>query len=451
MSENGSNNKKGGMGPVRWIILIAAICVFCYSGYQLFTILWGYKAANDEYSSLAEEFTNPVSAGAGSDKEKEAASASPGNAEAVADVSLAGNGAGTAAADATNSGTGEASGEASGRTEGTAEGEASGEGSGQTESAAGGASTSALTGTSAPNGTDDAANANESVAGNVLEIDAGEADSTGANAAAAASGSAAPTGKSGAAESAESKAELVIPKIPAEEKEEEHYLIEDAKPPLEVNFKELQAINPEIVGWVYVDAQDNISYPILRAEDNEAYLHQTFRKQYLYAGSIFEDCHNKGDFADPNTVVYGHNMRDGSMFGTLKNMNDQEKYDKDPYFWILTPDGNYRYHIFSIFTTGAESDTYNLYFHNGPEFLEWEKKMQSQSNVKNDVPLSKSDKTVILSTCTSDSSMRCVVIGKCVSSDRPKRKQATALTTVSAAGGTESKAEGDSAKQSEGD
>ena len=225
----------------------------------------------------------------------------------------------------------------------------------------------------------------------------------------------------------------MIPSIPGARKaEEEDLLIEDAKPPLKVDWKQLKAINPDIVGWLYVDAQPNISYPILRGDDNDEYLHTTFRKQYLYAGSIFEETNNNGDFADPNTIVYGHNMKDGSMFGTLKNMNDQEKYDKDPYFWILTPDGNYRYHIYSIFTTGVDSDTYTLYSQNGPEFLQWEEKMQNQSDVKNTVKLSKSDKTVILSTCTSDSSKRCVVIGKCVSSKRPARRQAVGLTVVKA-------------------
>ena len=350
MSENQPERKRGGLGPVRWIILIVAVCVFCYSGYRLFVIFSGYKAASDEYSSLADDFTSPVAANGKAAGEK-------GSAAAVSK--------GADAADANENGSS--------------------------------VKTAAVS---------DSSESEAVSSGSVADSAPLEAELT------------------------ESKADLVIPEIPVIEKEEEHYLVEDAEPPLTVNFKQLQAINPDIVGWLYVDTQNNISYPILRGEDNEMYLHQTFRKQYLFAGSIFEDYHNNTDFADPNTVIYGHNMKDGSMFGTLKNMNDQEKYDANPYFWILTPEGNYRYHIFAIFTTGADSDTYTLYYQNGPEFLKWEEKMQSQSNVKNEVPLAKSDKAVILSTCTSDSSVRCVVIGKCVSSDRPQRKQAAALTTV---------------------
>ncbi len=196
---------------------------------------------------------------------------------------------------------------------------------------------------------------------------------------------------------------------------------ENADPPLEVDWDELAAINPEIVGWIYVDGLPHISYPICRAGDNDYYLHHTFRKEYLFAGSIFEDYHNAPDFSDPNSVVYGHNMRDGSMFNTLKQMNSQEAYEANPYFWILTPKGNYRYHIYSIMTAGISSEVYVLYHNNGPEFLEWEKRMQAASNVRNDVKLLESDKTVVLSTCTSDSSVRWVVIGKCVSSERPAK------------------------------
>ena len=206
------------------------------------------------------------------------------------------------------------------------------------------------------------------------------------------------------------------------DQEEEEMLVEDAEPPMNVDWAELKKVNPDITGWVYVEGMDNISYPICLGEDNDYYLHHTFRKESVFAGAIFEDYHNSSDFADPNTIVYGHNMRNGSMFGKLKFMRDQAKYDENPFFWILTPDGNYRYHIFAIFLTPVDSEVYTLFSQNSNEFLRWERRIQAQSEVKNSVPLSRNDKTVVLSTCTSDSSKRCVVIGKCVSSKRPVRK-----------------------------
>ena len=197
-------------------------------------------------------------------------------------------------------------------------------------------------------------------------------------------------------------------------------VFEDAEPPLKVDFDDLRKENPEIVGWLYVDAfPETISYPILRGEDNDYYLHHTFRKTYLFAGSIFENCDNSADFTDPHTIIYGHNMKNRSMFGNLKFLKEQERYDKNPYFWILTPQGNYRYKIFAAFDTPVSSSVYTLFSGGGEEFLAWEKEQKERSAVKNDIALRADDYTVTLSTCTSDSSVRCVVIGKCVSSIRP--------------------------------
>ncbi len=198
-------------------------------------------------------------------------------------------------------------------------------------------------------------------------------------------------------------------------------IIEDAEPPVEVDWENLKAINPDIVGWLYIESNSNINYPICHTTDNDYYLHRTFRRDYLYAGSIFEECLNSADFTDPNTIVYGHNMKSGSMFGTLKLLRERSRYDSGPYFWILTPQGNYRYHIYSVMETPFDSEIYNLFEKRGPEFLAWERRLQAASEISNDLPLTENDFTVTLSTCTSNESIRCVVIGKCVSSVKPTK------------------------------
>ncbi|MDO4620282.1 MAG: class B sortase, partial [Lachnospiraceae bacterium] len=197
--------------------------------------------------------------------------------------------------------------------------------------------------------------------------------------------------------------------------------LDDAKAPLDVNWAELKQVNPDIVGWLYLEGEPSISYPICLAEDNDYYLHRTFERKDLFAGAIFEDYHNAGDFSDPNSIVYGHNMKNGSMFGKLKYLTDS--YDEHPYFWILTPYANYRYRIYSIMTTSVTSDVYMLYSVHDERYLAWEEALRSQSEVKSDVRLFKEDKTVTLSTCTSDSDYRKVVIGKCVSLQRPVKRE----------------------------
>ena len=108
------------------------------------------------------------------------------------------------------------------------------------------------------------------------------------------------------------------------------------------------------MGWIYVEAVPDINYPIVHGKDNETYLHRTYEKNYNFAGTIFVDYENKGDFSDCNTIVYGHNMKNGSMFAQLKKFTqDEETYKKSKYFWIFTPEKNYRYEIISAYTTGV--------------------------------------------------------------------------------------------------
>ena len=198
--------------------------------------------------------------------------------------------------------------------------------------------------------------------------------------------------------------------------------IEDADPPMRVDWEGLKASNPDIAGWVYMDAFPGNSYPVMQAEDNDFYLHRDFNKGYLYAGCIFMDFENAKDFSDPASIVYGHNMKNGSMFACLKKLKDQKTYDENPYFWILTPRGDYRYHIYSVFETTPVSDVYTLWRNDGKNFLKWEEGLRSASLVKEDVMLTEHDHTVILTTCTPDHDHRTVVIGRCCSRKQPPRK-----------------------------
>ena len=193
----------------------------------------------------------------------------------------------------------------------------------------------------------------------------------------------------------------------------------EPKPPLNVDFDKLRGVNEDVIGWIYVDALPDISYPIVQGTDNQTYLHQTYEKNYNFAGTIFADYENARDFSDCNTLVYGHNMKNGSMFGHLKKFSeDQSLYDNDKYFWILTPDKNYRYEIISAYTTGVNSDTYTLFKGPGEEFEEYLKRIKSYSEIKtDDTELTIKDKIVTLSTCTGNESTRFVVQGKRVDAE----------------------------------
>ena len=198
-----------------------------------------------------------------------------------------------------------------------------------------------------------------------------------------------------------------------EKKDEEGNLIPEEEltvNPPEVDFDALKAINDDVVGWLELEAIPSISYPIAQGEDNEYYLHRTIKKTYNFAGSVFIDSTNASDFSDCNTIIYGHNMKNGSMFGKLKQMYESKKYKDSKYLWICTPNGKYRYEIFSMQYAKVGSDVYTLFSAHDEQFEAYVKKMAIQSKVDmKALELGKDDYVVTLSTCTSDESVRFVV------------------------------------------
>ena len=188
---------------------------------------------------------------------------------------------------------------------------------------------------------------------------------------------------------------------------------ESLKAPMDIDFASLKSVNEDVIGWIYVEALPDINYPIVQGEDNDTYLHMTYEGNYNFAGTIFMDYENKDDFSDCNTLVYGHNMKNGSMFAQLKNFSkNDETYKKSKYFWIFTPEKNYRYEIISAYTTGASSDTYTLFKGPGQEFHEYLEKIVGYSDIKTSAKdMNIQDKIVTLSTCTGNEATRYVVQG----------------------------------------
>ena len=178
-----------------------------------------------------------------------------------------------------------------------------------------------------------------------------------------------------------------------------------------IDFSQLLSVNSDIVGWLRIRALD-ISYPVVQGKDNDYYLHRTFEKTDNFAGCLFVNSYNMGDFTDQNTIIYGHNMKNGSMFGKLKNFNDPEVFKKSRYFWIFTPDFIYQYRIFSASVVDKTGLTYQISF-TDDEFDQFISRAYSNSVVDNqDVTVTKEDRIVTLSTCTGDDSTRFVVMGK---------------------------------------
>lgn len=192
-----------------------------------------------------------------------------------------------------------------------------------------------------------------------------------------------------------------------------------------IDFDELKQVNEDIVGWLRIRALD-ISYPVVQGEDNDFYLHRTFEKTDNFAGCLFVNCDNSPDMTDQNTIIYGHNMRNGSMFGKLKEFREEGTFEKSRYFWLFAPDFIYEYRIFSASVVSKTGLTYQTGF-TDEEFEEFLRDAFENSEVDTSgVEVTKEDRIVTLSTCTGDDSTRFTVKGKLVQVYVPRQSQAAA-------------------------
>ncbi len=142
---------------------------------------------------------------------------------------------------------------------------------------------------------------------------------------------------------------------------------EDSNPPrLLVDFDELFSINPDTVAWLDFPGQ-HISYPVVQGEDNSEYLRRSFYGNSSSSGTLFVDYRNHGLMTDGNTIIYGHNMRNGSMFGLLRRYQEQSHYEEFPYFDIYTQEGVYRCGIISAGRVRPYEESYQTLFANEAE------------------------------------------------------------------------------------
>ena len=149
----------------------------------------------------------------------------------------------------------------------------------------------------------------------------------------------------------------------------------------------MKQINEDIVAWIRIPGV--LDYPVVQGTDNSYYLHHTFRREYNIAGSIFLDARNKADFSDSKNIIYGHNMRDGSMFHVLRKFQNLDFYQANREIWLYLPDGSVQvYEIVGCEEVKATGEAYEL----------------QTGKIE--------DKELILSTCSSRSEWRVIVRGK---------------------------------------
>ncbi len=180
---------------------------------------------------------------------------------------------------------------------------------------------------------------------------------------------------------------------------------------LAVDFDSLHGENSEVIGWITADGLP-ISYPLMQSKDNEYYLTHDLNFSESNAGSIFLDSSASPTFSDAWSIIYGHNMKDRSMFGSLKSYRDDEDfYGENGYFTIYTRYTAYRYRIFAYGDLDADDSLYSMKLSWGDEFNSVVKSILHDSLRDTGVTVREKSHIVTLSTCSGDEETRFTVHG----------------------------------------
>ena len=176
-----------------------------------------------------------------------------------------------------------------------------------------------------------------------------------------------------------------------------------------VDFESLKQKNSDTVAWLKVE-NTNIEFPIVQANNNSYYLTHNFDKKYNVAGWIFADYKNKLDGTDRNIVVYGHNMRNNSMFGSLKDVITEEWYnnEENKYITFVTENDYQTYQVFSVYQIKTE-DYYIQTEFKSNEFTEFIDTITKRSKKNFGINVSKEDTILTLSTCSNNNKYRVVL------------------------------------------
>lgn len=174
-----------------------------------------------------------------------------------------------------------------------------------------------------------------------------------------------------------------------------------------IDFAKLKQKNSDAIAWIKVNGTD-IDFPVVKGTDNSYYLTHNFDKEKNKAGWIFADYRNKFDGTDKNIIIYGHNMKNGSMFASLKDVIKEEWYNSEnnKYIALITENENCKYQVFSVYQTETEEYYLQTNILNFKEFVE---KIKGRSKKNFNVDIKETDSILTLSTCADNTKYRVVL------------------------------------------
>lgn len=170
-----------------------------------------------------------------------------------------------------------------------------------------------------------------------------------------------------------------------------------------IDFGRLAGENPDIYAWIRIP-ETNIDYPIAQREGDPAfYLDHDMYGEARFAGCIYTEDSNSRDFLDPNTVIYGHNMKNGSMFQNLHLFADSSFFEEHPYFYIYTPERVLVYQVFAAYVYDDRHLMNSFDFDDKEVFARYLEDVfhvkSMGANIREDLSVTEEDRIVTLSTC----------------------------------------------------
>lgn len=181
-----------------------------------------------------------------------------------------------------------------------------------------------------------------------------------------------------------------------------------------IDHETLLGMNSDYKGWIYLE-DSTIDYPFVQTTDNEYYLRHLFNKEWNNSGCVFMDSNNNADFSDKNTVLYAHNMKNGTMFADIEQYKNAEYYSTHKVIHIYTQAQDYDVYPIAGMLSDGQDDYVQISFSDDAEFLNYTARFIENSTFTSDETLEASDRIVMLSTCNYDvTDGRYVLIGKLV-------------------------------------
>ena len=168
-----------------------------------------------------------------------------------------------------------------------------------------------------------------------------------------------------------------------------------------VDLEGLREVNPQVVGWIWAPGT-TVNFPLVQGEDNAKYLSRSYDLDWSNSGSIFLDYRNSPGLTDENSAIYGHNMKNGGMFGRLKDYAEKDYLEEHELLYVFLADRTLKYRIFAAYRTESTSEAYTRDFSGELSYTDYLELLSASAQGNVNEPPTEPSPLLLLSTCTSD-------------------------------------------------